>query len=105
MERAFSSGSRQAPDPIDQFLEGHNYYRKHTARDASCLFRVISEQIYDSQLHHLAIREMCVSYMRKHWQFFQRLVERDFDEYLDDMSKSKTYGTLLELQAAGRLFQ
>uniref|UniRef100_A0A1A9V0H8 OTU domain-containing protein n=1 Tax=Glossina austeni TaxID=7395 RepID=A0A1A9V0H8_GLOAU len=105
MERAFSSGSRQAPDPIDQFLEGHNYYRKHTARDASCLFRVISEQIYDSQLHHLAIREKCVSYMRKHWQFFQRLVERDFDEYLDDMSKLKTYGTLLELQALGRLFQ
>uniref|UniRef100_A0A1A9W929 OTU domain-containing protein n=1 Tax=Glossina brevipalpis TaxID=37001 RepID=A0A1A9W929_9MUSC len=105
MEREFSSGSRQAPDPIDQFLEGHNYYRKHIARDASCLFRVISEQIYDSQLHHLAIRAKCISYMRKHWQFFERFVERDFNEYLNDMSKPKTCGTLLELQAAGHLFQ
>ncbi|XP_073833892.1 ovarian tumor isoform X2 [Musca autumnalis] len=104
-QRQFTSGSRQAPDPYDQFLEEHQYYRKHTARDASCLFRVISEQMYDTQLHHLAIREKCVNYMRKHRKFFQNLVDRDFDEYLDDMSKPKTYGTLLELQAAGYLFE
>uniref|UniRef100_A0A1I8M9Y6 Uncharacterized protein n=1 Tax=Musca domestica TaxID=7370 RepID=A0A1I8M9Y6_MUSDO len=104
-QRQFTSGSRQAPDPYDQFLEEHQFYRKHTARDASCLFRVISEQMYDTQLHHLAIREKCVNYMRKHRKFFQNLVDRDFDEYLDDMSKPKTYGTLLELQAAGYLFE
>ncbi|XP_013108445.2 uncharacterized protein LOC106087820 isoform X1 [Stomoxys calcitrans] len=103
-QRQFTSGSRQAPDPYDQFLEEHQFYRKHTARDASCLFRVISEQMYDTQLHHLAIREKCVTYMRRHRQFFEHLVDRDYDEYLDDMSKPKTYGTLLELQAAGSLF-
>ncbi|XP_075159122.1 ovarian tumor isoform X2 [Haematobia irritans] len=104
-QRQFTSGSRQAPDPYDQFLEEHQFYRKHTARDASCLFRVISEQMYDTQLHHLVIREKCVTYMRKHREFFENHIERDFDEYLDDMSKPKTYGTLLELQAAGSLFE
>ncbi|XP_004527432.1 protein ovarian tumor locus isoform X2 [Ceratitis capitata] len=105
MQRQFTSGSRQAPDPFDQFLEENNFYRKHTARDASCLFRVISEQMYDTQLHHLAIRKKCVRYMRKHRDFFAPLVERDLDEYLDDMSKPKTYGTLVELQAVGYMFQ
>ncbi|KNC26490.1 Protein ovarian tumor locus [Lucilia cuprina] len=105
MQRQFTSGSRQAPDPFDQFLEEHNFYRKHTARDASCLFRVISEQMYDTQLHHLAIREKCVTYMRKHRKHFDYHVDRDFDEYLDDMSKPKTYGTLLELQAASYMFE
>ncbi|XP_036318746.1 uncharacterized protein LOC118733464 [Rhagoletis pomonella] len=105
MQRQFTSGSRQAPDPFDQFLEENNFYRKHTARDASCLFRVISEQMYDTQLHHLAIRKKCVRYMRKHRDFFAPLIDRDLDEYLDDMSKPKTYGTLIELQAVGYMFQ
>ncbi|KAM7349309.1 ovarian tumor isoform 2-T2 [Cochliomyia hominivorax] len=105
MQRQFTSGSRQAPDPFDQFLEEHQYYRKHTARDASCLFRVISEQMYDTQLHHLEIREKCVTYMRKHRKHFDCHVDGDFDEYLDDMSKPKTYGTLLELQAASYMFE
>ncbi|XP_067639850.1 protein ovarian tumor locus isoform X2 [Eurosta solidaginis] len=105
MQRQFTSGSRQAPDPFDQFLEENNFYRKHTARDASCLFRVISEQMYDTQLHHLAIRKKCVRYMRKHRDFFAPLIERDLDDYLDDMSKPKTYGTLIELQAVGYMFQ
>lgn len=105
MQRQFTSGSRQAPDPFDQFLEENNFYRKHTARDSSCLFRVISEQMYDTQLHHLIIRKKCVRYMRKHSEFFQPLVDRDLDEYLDDLSKPKTYGTLVELQAVGFVFQ
>ena len=43
--RKFSPGSRKAPDPIDQFLEEQGFYRKHTARDSTCLFRALSEQV------------------------------------------------------------
>ncbi|XP_055909119.1 protein ovarian tumor locus isoform X2 [Eupeodes corollae] len=105
MQRPFTSGSRQAPDPFDQYLEENNFYRKHTARDASCLFRTISEQVYDTQQYHLTIRKRCVSYMRKHRSYFESQVERDLDEYLDDMSKPKSYGTLIELQAASFVFK
>lgn len=73
IQRPFSSGSRQAPDPHDNFLEQAGFYRKHTARDSSCLFRTISEQMYDTQNHHLAIRESCVSYMRKNKLYFQNV--------------------------------
>ena len=37
--RPFSSGSRKAPDVLDHYLEAEGYYRKHTARDPSSLFR------------------------------------------------------------------
>lgn len=104
-QRQFSSGSRQAPDPFDQFLEQHNFYRKHTARDASCLFRVISEQMYDTQMHHLIIRQKCVNYIRKNRNYFEKYIEGNFDEYLTDMLKPKTFGTLVELQAAGKMFK
>lgn len=50
--RPFSSGSRPTPDVYDHFLDSNGFYRKHTARDASNLFRVISEQLYDTQDHH-----------------------------------------------------
>ncbi|XP_055844906.1 protein ovarian tumor locus isoform X2 [Episyrphus balteatus] len=105
MQRPFTSGSRQAPDPFDQYLEENNFYRKHTARDASCLFRTISEQVYDTQQYHLTIRKKCVSYMRKHRSYFESQVDKDLDEYLDDMSKPKSYGTLIELQAVSFVFK
>lgn len=105
MQRPFTSGSRQAPDPFDQYLEENNFYRKHTARDASCLFRTISEQVYDTQQYHLNVRKDCVSYMRKHRSAFESQVDGDLDEYLDDMSKPKTYGTLIELQAVSFVYK
>ena len=36
--------------PMDQWLESQGYYRKHTARDGSCLFRAISEQVFKENL-------------------------------------------------------
>lgn len=62
-DRQFSTGSIEAPDPYDKHLDQIGYYRKHTARDATCLFRVISEQMYGAQIYHPDIREICVKYM------------------------------------------
>lgn len=36
--------------PMDQWLESQGYYRKHTARDGSCLFRAVSEQVFKTNL-------------------------------------------------------
>ncbi|XP_043072394.1 protein ovarian tumor locus isoform X2 [Drosophila grimshawi] len=100
LKRSITPGSRQAPDPFDQFLESHFYYRKHTARDASCLFRVIAEQMYDTQLLHYEVRLECVRFMTRKRRIFEQHVQGDFDSYLQDMAKPKTYGTMLELRAA-----
>lgn len=33
------------PDQMDIWLATQGYYRKHTARDNTCLFRAVSEQV------------------------------------------------------------
>jgi hypothetical protein len=37
--------------PMDQWLESQGYYRKHTARDGTCLFRAVSEQVWGYTRH------------------------------------------------------
>ncbi|KAH8320184.1 hypothetical protein KR074_010341 [Drosophila pseudoananassae] len=105
LERPITSGSRQAPDPYDQYLECRGLYRKHTARDASSLFRVIAEQLYDTQSLHYEIRLECVRFMTLKRRIFEKHIPGDYDSYLQDMSKPKTYGTMTELRAMCCLYK
>ncbi|ALC49321.1 otu [Drosophila busckii] len=97
--RPITSGSQHSPDPNDTYLESHGMYRKHTARDASCLFRVIAEQMYDTQMLHYEVRLECVRFMTRKRRIFEKYVRGDFDNYMTEMSKPKTYGTMVELRA------
>ncbi|BFG01225.1 protein ovarian tumor locus [Drosophila madeirensis] len=99
MVRPVTSGSRQAPDPFDQYLECHGLYRKHTARDASSLFRVIAEQMYDTQHLHYELRQECARFMTRKRRIFAQYINGNFDKYCRDLAKPKTYGTMLELRA------
>ncbi|GAB0094077.1 hypothetical protein DMENIID0001_092990 [Sergentomyia squamirostris] len=104
-QRTFASGSKRAPDPHDQFLEMMGYYRKHTGRDPSNLFRVISEQLYDTQKYHEFLREECVRYLRRHRKYWSQFVLCDFDNYLMDLSKPRTFGGIIELRALAARFE
>lgn len=104
-KRLFSAGSRQAPDPYDQFLEQKGFYRKHTARDSSCLFRVISEQLFDTQQNFTKIRDDCVAFMKSNRAMFEHDVKKDYDTYLDEMSMPRTFGSLVELKAIAHRYK
>ncbi|XP_048652875.1 putative bifunctional UDP-N-acetylglucosamine transferase and deubiquitinase ALG13 isoform X3 [Marmota marmota marmota] len=56
---------------MDEYLGTLGLFRKLTAKDASCLFRAISEQLFCSQVHHLQVRKACVSYMKENQQNFE----------------------------------
>ncbi|XP_040152085.1 protein ovarian tumor locus-like [Anopheles arabiensis] len=101
--RVFGFGCREAPDICDKFLENQGYYRKHTALDSSSLFRVVSEQQYSIQLHHEEVRKQCVNYMRANRAQFKKDIKWDFEGYLENMSRQKTHGTLVELKALAHL--
>lgn len=103
--RPFSSGSRPTPDPFDKFLDSHGFYRKHTPRDSTNLFRVISEQLYDTQDHHSQVRKDCVNFLIKHREQYEPLVKENFNQYVQKMAKTETFGTLMELRAMGYLFK
>ncbi|XP_065093922.1 protein ovarian tumor locus-like [Ochlerotatus camptorhynchus] len=103
--RPFSAGSRQAPDPYDQFLEREGFYRKHTARDSTCLFRVVSEQVFDVQLYHGKVRDDCVNFMRKRRDLYEKKINENYNEYLDEMSKYRSYGSFIELNALAHVYR
>lgn len=89
-------------------MDVQGYYRKHTARDSSSLFRVVSEAVYATQQHHKRVREECVDYMYSQRRLFEPFIQHqghDFDIYLADLSKMKTRGSLLELQATAMLYR
>ncbi|XP_023555660.1 putative bifunctional UDP-N-acetylglucosamine transferase and deubiquitinase ALG13 isoform X1 [Octodon degus] len=56
---------------MDEYLSSLGLFRKLTAKDASSLFRVVAEQLFGSQVHHLQIRKACVSYMKENRQMFE----------------------------------
>lgn len=102
--RPFASGARKAPDPIDQYLEREGYYRKHVARDASSLFRTFSEQVFDVQMYHEKVRNDCISWMLKNSEEYKKKIHGDFDNYLSEMIKPYSYGTLIELNALAHAY-
>lgn len=104
-KRLFASGSRQAPDPYDQFLEREGYYRKHVARDATCLFRTFSEQVFDVQMYHGKVRDDCIRWMRKNANEYTKKIPGDFDDYLTEMSKLRSYGSFIELHALAHAYR
>uniref|UniRef100_A0A8C3RTW0 ubiquitinyl hydrolase 1 n=1 Tax=Chelydra serpentina TaxID=8475 RepID=A0A8C3RTW0_CHESE len=56
---------------MDEYLASLGLYRKLTAKDASCLFRAISEQLFSCQIHHMEVRKACVSFMRENQHNFE----------------------------------
>lgn len=82
------------------------YWRKPVARDGTCLFRCLSEQIYHTQAKHMYVRKQIVSYMKNHSADFQPLVPRmDLSDHLYHLSYITFYGGRLELYAASFLFE
>ncbi|XP_037367503.2 putative bifunctional UDP-N-acetylglucosamine transferase and deubiquitinase ALG13 isoform X1 [Talpa occidentalis] len=89
---------------MDEYLGSLGLFRKLTAKDASCLFRAISEQLFFSQVHHLEIRKACVSYMRENQQTFESYVEGSFEKYLERLGDPKESAGQLEIRALSLIY-
>uniref|UniRef100_A0A2K5DDG3 UDP-N-acetylglucosamine transferase subunit ALG13 n=1 Tax=Aotus nancymaae TaxID=37293 RepID=A0A2K5DDG3_AOTNA len=89
---------------MDEYLGSLGLFRKLTAKDASCLFRAISEQLFCSQVHHLEIRKACVSYIRENQQTFESYVEGSFEKYLERLGDPKESAGQLEIRALSLIY-
>lgn len=89
---------------MDEYLGSLGLYRKLTAKDASCLFRAVSEQLFYCQIHHNEIRKICVSYMRKNEKLFDSYVEGPFEKYLERLEDPKESAGQLEITALSIIF-
>ncbi|KAM6151579.1 UDP-N-acetylglucosamine transferase subunit ALG13-like [Rhynchocyon petersi] len=90
---------------MDDYLGSLGLFRKVTAKDASSLFRAISEQLFYSQVHHLEIRKACVSYMRENQQAFESYVEGSYEKYLQRLGDPKESAGQLEIRALSLIYK
>ncbi|XP_070506103.1 deubiquitinase otu-like isoform X2 [Chironomus tepperi] len=103
--RPFATGSKPGPDELDHYLEERGFYRKHVARDASSLFRVVSEQVFDIQNYHDKVRQDCATFMELNIKDYANEVDKNFYNYVSNLRRSRTYGTLLELRVIARMYK
>ncbi|XP_075619559.1 UDP-N-acetylglucosamine transferase subunit ALG13-like [Balearica regulorum gibbericeps] len=90
---------------MDEYLGSLGLYRKMTAKDASCLFRAVSEQLFSSQIHHMEVRKACVSFMRQHQHKFESYVEGSFEKYLERLGDPKESAGQLEMSALSVMYK
>ncbi|KAK6305672.1 hypothetical protein J4Q44_G00244520 [Coregonus suidteri] len=90
---------------MDEYLASIGLYRKMMARDASCLFRAVSEQMYYSQNYHQKIRKDCVTFMRANRCNFEPFVEGSFEKYLERLEDPKETTGQVEIKALSSLYR
>lgn len=72
--------------------------------DGNCQFRALSEQLYQTPVHHNAVRDEVVNQLASHPEFYQGYVPMNYDEYVKKMSKSGEWGDHVTLQAAADFY-
>lgn len=87
------------------------------AADGNCLFRSLSDQLYnDFGDHHVDVRDDVVDYMEQHKDDFVVFLvlddkdcndedATDFESYCNDMRNDGTWGGNLELVAASKFYR
>ncbi|XP_070684443.1 putative bifunctional UDP-N-acetylglucosamine transferase and deubiquitinase ALG13 [Pempheris klunzingeri] len=90
---------------MDEYLSSLGLYRKMVARDASSLFRAVSEQLYYSQNYHQRIRQDCANFMRANRCNFEPFVEGSFEKYLERLEDPKETVGQVEIKALSQLYR
>jgi hypothetical protein len=67
--------------------------------DGNCLFRAVSQLLYDTEDEHEQLRNKCVEHMEKYRARFELFCTGDMDEHLKRMKRVSTYGEELEIKA------
>ncbi|KAF7646076.1 hypothetical protein LDENG_00193860 [Lucifuga dentata] len=90
---------------MDEYLASLGLFRKMVARDASSLFRAVSEQLYYSQNYHQKIRQDCANFMRANRCNFEPFVEGSFEKYLERLEDPKETVGQVEIKALSQLYR
>ncbi|XP_056644408.1 protein ovarian tumor locus-like isoform X2 [Diorhabda sublineata] len=75
------------PTAVDFWLDTLGLYRKNVAYDETCLFRAISEQLFDCQIYHERVRRECLLFARE-----------NYTDFVDDESTSQFFHHLDKLE-------
>ena len=68
--------------------------------DGNCQFRAVSQELFNTQAHHVLVRRTIVAYLRAHEADFSAFVEDAWGDYASKMARDAAWGDELTLQAA-----
>ncbi|XP_034257290.1 OTU domain-containing protein 4 [Pantherophis guttatus] len=90
---------------MDGYLRSQGLYRKRVAKDGSCLFRAVAEQVFHSQSQHLDVRMACINYLWKNREQFEAFIEGSFEEYLKRLENPQEWVGQVEISALSLMFK
>ncbi|ERF75031.1 hypothetical protein EPUS_06164 [Endocarpon pusillum Z07020] len=114
---------RKSQKPYWPFMELWGLHRRPIVSDGNCLFRALSDQLFDTTERHDEIRQTVVWYLRANREQFEPFVPLDtedlvrsqpntrssrsrrasaedpYEAYLENMAKPKTWGGEVEIRA------
>ncbi|XP_015278407.1 PREDICTED: OTU domain-containing protein 4 [Gekko japonicus] len=106
-EQNYPGNGEESPADLamDSYLRSQGLYRKRIAKDGSCLFRAVAEQVFHSQAQHIAIRMSCINYLRKNREKFEAFIEGPFEEYLKSLENPQEWVGQVEISALSLMYK
>ncbi|KAM5255830.1 OTU domain-containing protein 4 [Ctenodactylus gundi] len=99
------AGPREDATPMDVYLRKQGLYRKLVAKDGSCLFRAVAEQVLHSQSRHVEVRMACIHYLRENREKFEAFIEGSFEEYLKRLENPQEWVGQVEISALSLMYR
>ncbi|KAJ8975252.1 hypothetical protein NQ317_012468 [Molorchus minor] len=95
------------PGAVDNWLDSLGLYRKNVAYDETCLFRAVSEQLFDCQIYHERVRGECLAYARKNFSEFSHHVESEqkWHDHLELLEKHMVICRNIEIDIVSRKYK
>ncbi|XP_066574523.1 OTU domain-containing protein 4 isoform X2 [Amia ocellicauda] len=97
--------SSNAEKFMDEYLQALGLCRKKIAKDGSCLFRAVAEQVLLSQSRHLEVRRTCVDYLAENRQKYEAFIEGSFEEYLQRLENPQNWVGEVEISALALIYK
>ncbi|XP_051947395.1 OTU domain-containing protein 4 [Xyrauchen texanus] len=99
------TGDRTPESRMDEYLHSQGFYRKKIAKDGSCLFRAVAEQVLHCQSLHTQVRAACVKYLRQNRSTYELFIEGDFEKYLLNLQDPQSWVGQVEITALAELYK
>ena len=96
--------SEDEEDNFQILLLQSNLRIREVKGDGNCLFRAVSDQVYGTDQYYELIREKCMDYLVIMRKFFEPYIGEDFDDYIKEKRKDKTWGDDIEIEALSEIY-
>ncbi|KAK1889940.1 OTU domain containing protein 4 [Dissostichus eleginoides] len=106
MEASMKSNEEKGAEKLmDDYLKSIGLHRKKIAKDGSCLFRAVAEQVLHCQSLHTKVRAKCVEFLKENRESYEAFIEGDFEEYLSKLQDPQQWVGEVEINALAVMYK